>query len=86
MLRLLVAATIVPGIPIFVTLIMGALRSSETSVLTRATRRNITEDGNLHWNIVHQNISVRIPCTFSKHHKRHIFSDRCSLYKFPLTK
>jgi hypothetical protein len=31
--------------PILVTLTMGAARSFETSVLTRATRRNIPEDG-----------------------------------------
>jgi hypothetical protein len=42
--RLLVTANIVPTSPILVTLMMEALSSSETSVLTRASRRNITED------------------------------------------
>jgi hypothetical protein len=47
-LRLLVAACVVPSSPFFVTLMKEAPGSSETSVLTRAKWRNNPEDTILH--------------------------------------
>jgi hypothetical protein len=43
-IQLLVTGNFVPMSLILVTLMMDVIPSSETSVLTRATRRNITED------------------------------------------
>jgi hypothetical protein len=45
MFRLIVTAIVVPNSQILVTLMMEAIRSSETPVRTRATRLNFTDDG-----------------------------------------
>jgi hypothetical protein len=62
-LRLLVTATVVPTWPILVNLMKRAISDSEMSVLTRATRRNIIEDGILHSHR-RENLKSYIPVRF----------------------
>jgi hypothetical protein len=49
--RLLVRANVFLSSPILVTLMMQALRSPKTSVLKKATRRNIPEGAILHFSL-----------------------------------
>jgi predicted hotdog family 3-hydroxylacyl-ACP dehydratase len=62
--RLLITASVVPSSPILVTLMKEALSSSGTSVLMRATLRNIAEDTILHYSVVCFVILNPWVCTF----------------------
>jgi hypothetical protein len=69
--RLPATANVLSSSPILITLIMKELRSSETSILTRATRRNILENGILQRIFVllmtfNQNIQDILISLFSK--------------------
>jgi hypothetical protein len=70
MLRLLVTAIVVPSPPILVTLMIEALSSSDTSVLTRATWHNIPEDTILHTHR-HEDLKSYITLTGWTLYRRH---------------
>jgi hypothetical protein len=61
-LQLLVIANTVPSSSVLVSLMMKAIRSAETSVLTRATSRNNAEDDILHSHC-HENLKSYIALT-----------------------
>jgi hypothetical protein len=58
-LQLLVTANVLSSL-ILVTVMMEAIRSSETYVLTRTTRRHIPEDGILHNILLTDNIKIAV--------------------------
>jgi hypothetical protein len=72
------SANVVPSSPMFVTLMKVAICFSETSILTRATRRNTTEDGILHSHI-HENHKFYININLFRWTRTHT-----SKYKFEI--
>jgi hypothetical protein len=58
---MLVTVSVVPSSPILVTMMKEASNSSETSILTRATRRNISQDA-----ILRTSFGSKVPITYSQ--------------------
>jgi hypothetical protein len=64
MRRLIVTANVVPSSPILATLMMEALQPSQTSILTRATRRHAPEECQLNDNYGSQSRCYNIFISF----------------------
>jgi hypothetical protein len=63
-----ISTNVVPSLPILVTLMMVATRSSKTSVLTRATWCSILENNILHFTLKFGNKTTGY-CIITMHHQ-----------------
>jgi hypothetical protein len=81
--RLLVTANVFPRSSILVTLVMEAVRSSKTSALTRATRRNLPEDDILENNSEFVRFTTRLNLTVDGDESFIQLHHYCRVYPLP---